>query len=149
MLFTQPLFLIVGGVDVRGELGVAIILGPPDPRGGIEHQAVRLTLQSPIGHLVSPGTSGWFEDELLDLQRRLQPEASLKACITCAFSDYSPYGNGMFGWLACFRGNKAAYTAVKSKLDLFRIWDTATDLVQETYLCPEFRVRLPGTGYRG
>ena len=73
----------------------------------------------------------------------------MKACINCAFSDYSPVGHGLFGGLACFRGNKAGYRGVTSKGGLFKIWDTMTEFVQETYLCPEFEKRAPGTGYRG
>jgi hypothetical protein len=62
---------------------------------------------------------------------------------------YSPYGHGLFGGLACFRGNKAGYRAVTGKDDLFAVWDTMTEFVQETHLCPEFERRVPGTGYRG
>ncbi len=97
----------------------------------------------------SAGTSGWFEDELLDIQKQLPDGVFLKACITCAFSDYSPYGHGLFGGMLCFRDNKAGYLTVKGKSDLFRIWSTATEYVQETYLCPEFERRVRGSGYRG
>ena len=38
----------------------------------------------------------------------------MKACINCAISDYSPYGNGLFGNMICFRGNKAGYLALPS-----------------------------------
>ncbi len=55
----------------------------------------------------------------------------------------------MFGCMACFRDNKENYLQVSSKADIFRIWDTLTEYVQETYLCPEFQRRRPGTGYRG
>jgi hypothetical protein len=44
-------------------------------------------------------------------------------------------------------GNKNAYLAVRGKHDLFRIWSTMTEFVQETYLCPEFLKRRPGAGY--
>jgi hypothetical protein len=73
----------------------------------------------------------------------------LKTCINCAFSDYSPSGHGLFGGLACFRDNKTGYRAVRTKRDLFGIWITMTGFVQETFLCPEFERRSPGTGYRG
>ena len=74
----------------------------------------------------------------------------LKACINCAFSDYSPFGHGLFGGLACFRDNKEGYRMVKTKHDLFRVWGTMTGvLVQETFLCREFERRFPDTGYRG
>ena len=86
---------------------------------------------------------------MLDLQRQLPAGSYLRACITCAYSDYSPGGNGLFGGLACFRGHKAEYLAVRSKRDLLDIWDKRTGFVQETYLCPEFDRRQPGSGYRG
>jgi hypothetical protein len=73
----------------------------------------------------------------------------LKACINCAFSDYSPCGHGLFGGLACFRDNKQAYLSVQTKRDLFEIWSTMTEFVQETFLCSEFERRAPGAGYRG
>jgi hypothetical protein len=75
---------------------------------------------------------------MLDVQGQLPPGTHLRVCITCAYSDYSPAGHGLFGGLACFRGNKAEYLAVRSKADLFRVWGTMTGFVQETYLCPEF-----------
>ena len=59
------------------------------------------------------------------------------------------WGHDLFGGLACFRDNKSGYRAVRSEGDSFRIWATVTEFVQETYLCPEFERRLPGTGYRG
>jgi hypothetical protein len=73
----------------------------------------------------------------------------MKCCFNCAFSDYSPAGSGIFGDMLCFRDNKEEYFKVKDKWDLFRIWETMTEHVQETYLCPEFEKRIPGTGYRG
>ena len=93
--------------------------------------------------------SGYFEDELLNLQAELPANTYLKACINCAFSDYSPYGTDTYASLACFRDNKEGYRNIRSKYDLFEIWDTMTEFVQETYLCPEFERRKPGTGYRG
>jgi hypothetical protein len=86
---------------------------------------------------------------MLDVQNQLPSGTHLRACITCAYSDYSPVGHGLFGGLACFRDNKSEYLAVRSKADLFRIWSKMTGFVQETYLCPEFERRQPRTGYRG
>ncbi len=78
----------------------------------------------------------------------------MKACINCAFSDYSPYGHGLFGNLICFRANKTGYLARSSnedfcKDDYFDVMETVSEMVRETYLCPEFEKRAPGTGYRG
>jgi hypothetical protein len=132
-----------------GILEVHLELGEPLPNGCLDRQSLKLRLRFGTQIIASTGRSGWFEDGLLDLQRQMPDHAYMKACINCAFSDYSPYGHGMFGGLACFRGNKAGYRAVTGKMDLFRTWHTMTEFVQETYVCAEFEKRLPGTGYRG
>jgi len=132
------------------DLRVRLVLGGQDQRtGGIDQEDLSMTLSSPFGDLKSKGTSGWFEDELLDIQRQLPDGVFLKACINCAFSDYSPFGHDFFGSLACFRDNKEGYLKVESKRDLFDVWDTMTEFVQETYLCPDFKRRKAGAGYRG
>jgi hypothetical protein len=109
---------------------------------------LRLRLHIKEHEYLSSGKTGWFEDELLDLARQLPAGTYLKACINCAFSDYSPYGHGLFGGLACFRNSKQEYRQVKSKGDLFQIWEKNAGFVQETYLCPEFE-RRTRAGYRG
>jgi Family of unknown function (DUF6304) len=141
--------VLTNGETTDGSLAIHLELGDPAPNGGIDK--VTLSLALTLGQFVhrSRGTSGWFEDELLDIQRQLSEGTHLKACITCAYSDYSPAGHGLFGHLMCFRGNKVGYLKVKGKFDLFRISPTMTEWVQETHLCPEFERRQPGTGYRG
>ena len=59
--------------------------------------------------------------------------------------DYSPQGYGLVG-IRCHRDAKAQYLAARSKHDFWRVpW---TEEVPETYLCPEYTRRVPGTGYR-
>ena len=99
--------------------------------------------------LTSRGWSGWFEDQRADIQRQMPEGTYPKAYICCAFSDYSPLGHGLFGWLACFRGNKAGYRSIRTKRNLCDVRGTMTEFVQETFLCPEFERCAPGTGYRG
>ena len=144
-----PIPVLENGHEAQGRLTVHLELGDPAPNGGIDREWLRLTFHYDDKVVQSSGTSGWFEDELLDIQKRLPEGSYLKACITCAFSDYSPAGHGLFGGLACFRDNKAAYLAVNSKQKLFAVWNSMTGFVQETYLCPEFERRTPGAGYRG
>jgi Family of unknown function (DUF6304) len=89
----------------------------------------------------------WFEDGILQLDQaasRIGPR--LVCCATCLYSDYSPGGHGLTG-MRCHRGAKAQYLAVRSKLDYWRV--PVTEDVMETYLCPEYERRIPGTGYRG
>jgi len=49
--------------------------------------------------------------------------------------------------MRCHRGAKAQYLAVKSKREYCGV--PVTEEVMETYLCPEYATRIPGTGYRG
>jgi hypothetical protein len=130
-------------------LDARLVLGAPTAHGGIDREQLQLRLVCSRGTIESAGTSGWFEDELVDLQRKLPDGFYMRACIGCGLSDYSPAGHGLFGGLACFRATKTAYQSIASKQELFAIWESRTEFVQETYLCPEFERRQRGTGYRG
>lgn len=147
----MPVLVVASEELLDGQLQVQFVLGHPRPEGnrGIDQETLQLCLSFGGASFWSKGTSGGFEDELLDIQQALPEGAYLKACISCAFSDYSPAGQSLFGSLACFRGNKEAYRQVTNKRALFAIWNTMTEYVQETYLCPEFEKRRPGAGYRG
>lgn len=147
--WTMPLPLVSGGVETPAWLDASLILGEPAPPRGLTQERLALELRSSLGNFRSRGTSGWFEDELLELQAQLPEGCFLKACITCAWSDYSPVGHGLFGGLACFRDDKQAYAQVGSKEELFSLWERRTEFVQETYQCPQFSRRIPGSGYRG
>jgi hypothetical protein len=142
-----PVSTSAGSVD--GLLTLELELGEPLPTGQMSREQLKLVLTINEQTYSSQGRTGWFEDEMLDLQGQLPSGVFMKACINCAFSDYSPYGHGLFGGLACFRENKTGYGTVSCKDELFEIWATMTEFVQETYLCPEFKRRSPGTGYRG
>jgi hypothetical protein len=151
---TRELHAEEAGVALRestaeGLLRAHIDLGSPTPKGGITHEALQLSILLKEKTFVSQGRSGWFEDELLELQRQLPAGTYLKICFQCAFSDYSPFGHGLFGGLACFRGQKQKYQAIQKKQQLLELWESMTEFVQETHLCPEFERRRPNTGYRG
>src|SRR5262245_28685152 len=89
----------------------------------------------------------WFEDGILRLDHAASRlGARLVCCATCLYSDYSPGGHGLMG-MRCHRGAKEQYLAVRSKLDYWGV--PVTEEVMETYLCPEYERRIPGTGYRG
>lgn len=139
----------VRGNIIEGDLLILLELGSPTHRGMLDKEDLRLTLQYDTERLISSGASGWFEDELLEIQKLLPNDVFMKACINCAYSDYSPYGHGLFGWMMCFRNLKQEYLQVKSKDDFFRIQEQFDRLVQETYLCNEFERRKMQTGYRG
>ena len=143
-----PIPIVSGGKTTLCGLEMRLELGAPVANGGLDRGVLTLSIHVEGRVFRSAGNSGWFEDELESLQSLLPSGAYLKACISCAHSDYSPYGQGLFGGMACFRNLKEEYSHVKDKFDLFKILDMA-EVVQETYLCPEFEKRLPNTGYRG
>jgi hypothetical protein len=49
--------------------------------------------------------------------------------------------------MQCHRDAKEQYLAVRSKQDYWSV--PVTEDVPETYLCPQYQRRVPGTGYRG
>lgn len=120
------------------------------PKKGEQFSTEELILRLDIGSTSFISESGHdsLEGALQDIQNALPRNIYLQCCFTCAFSDYNPAGNGVFGCLACFRGNKAEYLKVRGKHDLIHIWDSMTEFVQETALCPEYRRHVPGAGYR-
>jgi hypothetical protein len=148
--FALPISVMAGADELAASLGVELELGAPRllPRGGIDREVLRLELVVGDRRVRSSGTTGWFEDELVELARAC-PDLHFKTCFGCGLSDYSPAGHGLFGGLMCFRDNKAAYRAVTTKCELFAIHDTFTEHVQETHVCPEWEARRPGSGYRG
>ena len=96
-------------------LSVEMVLGDPAPNGGLDREQLRIVLEHGGQRVAGPGTSGWFEDELLGIQAQLPEGVFIKACINCLYSDYSPYGHGLFGGMMCFRNLKAEYLKVKTK----------------------------------
>ncbi len=144
----MPLPIWMDDTPITGSLHVRLVLGDPAPNGGIDKEYLELELKI-ANDVIRSRVRGYFEDALLDIQSKLPDGVYMLACINCAFSEYSPFGSGLFGSMACFRDNKEGYLQVKSKDDIFTIWPTMTEFVQETYLCPEFARRVPGTGYRG
>jgi len=125
-------------------LQVHLALGWP-----VANNSFQLELTIEGNSFKSCGKHGWFEDELVEIHSQLPKGTFIKSCFTCAYSDYCPAGNGAFGCMACFRNTKAEYHALKGKDAYFRLMDKIAEFVQETYLCPEFERRTPGTGYRG
>ena len=147
-----PVVTPTGIVDIL--LTFVLELGNPLPTGQIDRERLKLCLILNEQSYTSEGNTGWFEDEMLNLQSRLPPGIFMKVCINCAFSDYSPYGHGLFGNMICFRANKRGYLALPlgkdfDQVDYFEVMATVSEMVQETYLCPEFEKRVSGTGYRG
>src|ERR1039457_3061420 len=76
--------------EQRGSLAAHLELGKRTDSGGIDRESLRLSLRVDGNAYSSDGTTGWFEGELLSLQRALPVGMALKTCFTCAHSDYSP-----------------------------------------------------------
>jgi hypothetical protein len=145
----MPVSMIAPSGHTTAQLSCQLILGDPAASGGLDREDLTLALHYQAVHVRTAHAHGYFETALADIQRQLPPGLTLKACISCAFSDYSPAGNGLFAGLACFRDNKEAYLAVSTKWQMFQVWDTLTEFVPEIYLCPSYQQRGPHAGYRG
>ena len=91
-----------------------------------------------------------FEDALIDINRQMKDSYYLKCCLTCQYSDYSPYGSDDFGTMMCYRCHKEDYLKVNSKDEFFEYLDGKDfESRQETYLCGEYEPRRKCEGYRG
>lgn len=105
-----------------------------------------LQLQIAIDGRETAVTDEWFEEGVQRLEAALPAGIRLSCCVTCLYSDYSPGGHGLMG-MQCHRDAKAQYLQVRSKGDYWHV--PVTEEVPETYICPEYERRVPGTGYRG
>lgn len=140
---------IGGRIQSQGTLLMSLTLGEPAPNAGLDREDLHLILEFDGRRFASPGKSGWFEDELRAIQKQLPEGIYMKACINCLYADYSPLGHGLFGGTMCFRNVKEEYRKVTTKNEFWSVHGRQDRLVQETYLCPQFERRVPGTGYRG
>ena len=90
-----------------------------------------------------------FESIFYRFEKQLPQNTYIKCCYNCLYSDYSPFGNEIFGAMLCFKNIKDQYLKVKNKGEFMEIQTMYDEAVQETYLCSEFKQRIAGTGYRG
>lgn len=92
----------------------------------------------------------YFEDALKSINSQIKDIYDLKCCLTCQYSDYSPYGNDGFGYMLCYRDHKDEYLKVNDKDSFFEyVEDLDYELKCETDLCKEFAPRILCEGYRG
>lgn len=144
-----PIPIYDKGQHKLGNLVMALYLGQPTPRRGLDREELSLVLHYDSKRLAGSGESGWFEDELVQIQKQLPSGVFMQACINCLYSDYSPLGHGLFGTMMCFRNIKQEYLKVTNKGEFWSVHNQYDRFVQETYLCSEFQRREPNTGYRG
>jgi hypothetical protein len=147
--YQVPIPIVAGNSLQQGFLNVRAEVGEISERGWPEPERLQITLELDGCRYQGSGTGGDFEAELIEIQRALPSDVYMKACINCALSDYSVYGKDIFGDMRCYRDNRGLYLKVRTKREYMEIMGNFTEDVQETYLCPEFERRAPGTGYRG
>lgn len=105
-----------------------------------------LNLTSSFGVFKVKKKLEWMEDALVALQNKLPEHIYLKTCLSCKYSNYSPYGNGMFGSIYCFKNIKEQLVTLHDKSDLLDIWTAeavnkgAMFSVQETFECNEHQL---------
>jgi hypothetical protein len=132
------------GTSIAATVRFRLTLGQAARSNVAAPRNLQLTLELDSG--VFQVQDDWFEGGMLQLNASLPEGTSLRCCVTCLYSDYSPGGHGLIG-MACHRDAKEQYLAVRSKLDYWSV--PVTEDVLETYVCPEYERRRPGTGYRG
>lgn len=78
-----PVPVVTNSGIVDGLLTFELELGEPLPTGHIDRERLKLQLRADKQTFCSKGETGWFEDEMLDLQSKLPPGTFMKACINC------------------------------------------------------------------
>ena len=131
-----PLNLLTGKDEITKLVEIEVQIGKS------ENYGVSLKLESGKNLIASLKRYGFFEDAIIDLQNQLPHFEKIKSCLSCKFSHYNPYGNGMFGYLFCFKKIKEKAIKIQSKDSLFDLWELADKEekvfnVQETFLCNE------------
>lgn len=115
-----------------------------DRKPGYERDTMHLSLTLD-GATYETGCDA-LETGLPRLAAALPPDAGLVCCFTCLYSHYSPGSSGAMG-IACHRDAEEQYLAARSKSDMWSV--PVTEVVPETYLCPQYQRRVAGAGYRG
>ncbi|WP_103070098.1 DUF6304 family protein [Aquimarina sediminis] len=113
---------------------------------GLESEIDCLILTTSFGEFIVKKKLEWMEDALIALQNQLPENIYLKTCLSCKYSNYSPFGNGMFGGIYCFNKIKEQLVELNGKHDLLDIWTKEAmdkgDIfsVQETFDCSEHKL---------
>lgn len=136
--------------ELETALHFSLELGIPNNNGGIDYESAIFSLHLEQEYFQQEGDV--FEVGLDGLKKSIEAAYHFKNCYGCLYADYSPYGLGFFNSLMCFKQQKEAYLDLSTnfnKFDYFKVIEQGFGQVQETYCCPSFEKRVPGTGYRG
>jgi hypothetical protein len=115
---------------------------------GLDSVLNSLSLNTTFGAFTFAKKLEWMEDAMIGIQNQLPENLSIKTCLSCKFGNYSPYGNGMFGHVYCFKALKEQVAKLNGKHDLLDLWTAervqANQIfsVQETFDCDEHK--FPG-----
>ena len=99
--------------------------------------------------IIKTGSLDLFEGAFDIINSKLPKNTKLNCCYNCLYSDYSVYGQDIWGTMLCFKKIKTEYLRVQDKDEYMEIMDKSDKLVPETFTCGEFTTRIDGTGYRG
>ncbi len=155
LILTIPIQLFNSETDTIfiENLTARIEVGETTTIKGLDHELSCLTLNASFGEFKIEKKLEWIEDALIGLQNQLPENIYLKTCLSCKYSNYSPYGNGMFGNIYCFKKLKKELKQVKQKHDLLNLWTAEAvekgDVfsVQETFDCPEHQLPIKTDWY--
>ena len=137
-----PLPLVVHGQPTEAVLHARMIFDAPVEHSQSYSQSVQLTLNTGTAVYEAYDTYGYFDQPLATIQKQLPAGMWIKTCLHCGLSQYFPAGYGSFGWLACFRNQKAAARTAVEKPEILALFERGMqEYVQEIYLCPEFERR--------
>lgn len=131
-----PLSIVKAEKEVTKSLYTEVQLGDS------ENYGVTLKIESETKPISTSMRFDHFEDALIDIQNQLPSDEKIKCCLSCKFSHFSPYGNGMYGHLFCFKKIKEKVNRIEDKGSLFDVWELADKeskvfTVQETHVCEE------------
>ena len=101
-----------------------------------------VVLNASFGQFTSTDKVEDFESALINIQNKLPKGTNIKACVSCKYSTYSPFGNVNFGDMTCFRNIKERLYKIEDKHSLLEVWEKASKerkifKVQEIFVCPE------------
>lgn len=134
------------GQNISTELKVLSSCGLASKNGGLDRYD--LTLELTVDKTKYTGKGDLFEIASNNLIHSSGSQVKFKNCFGCNFSDYSVYGQGVYGTMLCFKNQKEEYLKVKTK-DQYMKLEREDRLVQETFCCEEFKMRNNNIGYRG
>ena len=146
LIFYFPIIILKNSIETKTFLEIELQIG-----GNTEPKNWKITKQK----IILDEFSIYSNSTIIDLEKlknNLPNNVNLKCCFDCQYSDLGIYSNPFFGFMIFFKNFKTEYLKVNQKDDDYiKLLDNVSedDFVYETYVCSEFKIRKPNTGYRG